>query len=158
MAVADGLEQSCEARVGRHDVAVAALEELSPLARDRVWVFEVFLEQIAREAGVQAVDVSHFTLCSSGVRYQSGWLVTTATAMPTRKLAPPIAAAYVARRSLLPPIPTASNARTMANGISRSGRYAMPVKLTKIDAAARNPATVSAGRLLPYGVELMRAP
>src|SRR5207248_131421 len=46
-------------------------------------------------------------LCSSGGRYHRGWLVTTATAMPTAKHAAPTATAIVARRSLRPPMPMA---------------------------------------------------
>ena len=47
-------------------VARAALEERPPLRRDRLGVLEVLLEQRARVAGVQAVDVMHaHSLCSS---------------------------------------------------------------------------------------------
>ena len=122
MAISSSLQQTSETGMGRDDVAVAALEKLAPLARDRVGVFEVLLEQVACEARVQAVDVSHYVLCSNGTRYQRGWLVITATAIPTAKQAAPIETAYVARRSFRPPIPTAISAIKIANGTSRSGR------------------------------------
>ena len=108
--------------MGCDDVAVAAFEELAPLGWDRIWVLEVLLEQVTREAGVQAVDVSHYILCSNGPRYQRGWLVITATASPIAKQRAPIATAYVASRSLRPPIPAAISESRIANGISRSGR------------------------------------
>ena len=108
--------------MGCDDVTVATLEQLAPLARDRVRVLEVLLEQVTREACVQAVDVSHYVLCSNGARYQRGWLVITATASPIAKQAAPIATAYVASRSLRPPIPAAISESRIANGISRSGR------------------------------------
>ena len=156
MPVADRLEQAGETRMRRYDVALAALEQPAPLSWDRVRILEVLLEQVSREAGVQPVDVGHYYLCSSGGRYQRGWLVTTATAMPTAKETAPTATATVARRSLRPPIPIAISARRIPNGMSRSGRYATPVRQTKIETAARNPAMVSAGRLRPYGVTLTR--
>ena len=69
--------------MSRDDLAVAAFEEPTPFARDRLWVLEVLLEQVAREARVQAVDVSHYVLCSNEACYQRGWLVITATASGT---------------------------------------------------------------------------
>ena len=72
MAVPSRLEQACETGMGRDDVAVAALEQLAPLARDRVRVLEVLLEQVAREARVQAVDVSHYVLCSNEAALPEG--------------------------------------------------------------------------------------
>ena len=146
MAVPGRLQQAGETGMRRDDVAVAALEELAPLARDRVRVLEVLLEQVAREAGVQAVDVSHYVLCSNEACYQRGWLVITATASPIAKQAAAIETAYVANRSLRPPIPAAISEIRIAKGMSRSGRYATPARLTKMPAAARKPATVSAGR------------
>ena len=122
MPVPGSLQQTSETGMGRDDVAVAALEELTPLARDRVGVLEVLLEQVAREARVQPVDVSHYVLCSNEECYQRGWLVITATASPIAKQAAPVATAYVASRSLRPPIPTAISESRIAKGISRRGR------------------------------------
>ena len=122
MAVPGQLQQAGETGVGRNDVAVAALEELAPLGWDRVRVLEVLLEEIASEARVQAVDVSHYILCSNATCYQRGWLVITATASPIAKQAAPVATAYVASRSLRPPIPTAINESRIAKGTIRSGR------------------------------------
>ena len=69
MAVAalERLEQAQQARVGRDELAVAALEQLAPLGRDRVGILEVVLEQVAGVAGVQAVDVvrTHRLCCSN---------------------------------------------------------------------------------------------
>jgi hypothetical protein len=59
MAVACDFEQAGETGMGRDDLAVAALEEQAPFIRDRLWIFEVFLEEIASKARVQPVDVSH---------------------------------------------------------------------------------------------------
>ena len=79
--------------MGRDGLAVAALEEQAPFARDRLWIVEVLLEEIARVARVQAVDVSHYVLCSNEGCYQRGWLVITATASPIANEAAPIATA-----------------------------------------------------------------
>lgn len=122
MAVPGRLQQACETGMGRDNVAVAALEELAPLARDRFGILEVLLEQVAREARVQAVDVSHYVLCSNEARYQRGWLVITATASPIAKQAALIATAYVASRSARPPMPAAISESRIAKGIRRSGR------------------------------------
>ena len=65
MAVSRGLEQPGQTWMSRDDLAVAALEEPAPFGWDRLRVLEVFLEQVAREARVQAVDVSHYVLCSN---------------------------------------------------------------------------------------------
>ena len=121
MAVSRGL-QPHQTGMSRDDLAVAALEETAPFARDRFWVLEVLLEQVAREARVQAVDVSHNVLCSNEPCYQRGWLVITATASPIAKQAAAIATAYVASRSFRPPIPTAISEIRIAKGMSRSGR------------------------------------
>ena len=122
MTVSRRLKQACQTGMSRDDLAVAALEEPAPFGRDRVWVLEVLLEEVAREARVQPVDVSHYVLCSNEARYQRGWLVITATASPIAKQAAPVATAYVARRVLRPPIPTAISESRIANGMSRSGR------------------------------------
>jgi hypothetical protein len=58
-AVTGELEQARDAWMRGDDIASTALEELSPLAGDGVGILEVVLEQIVREAGVEAVDVSH---------------------------------------------------------------------------------------------------
>src|SRR5438876_5716800 len=108
------LDQPDEARIGSDHLAVAALEQPSPLRRDRVRILEVVLEQIARVAGVQTVDVHQF--CCSRACYQSGWLVITATAMPTAEHRAPMNTAAVASRALRPPIATASSERTSATG------------------------------------------
>jgi hypothetical protein len=50
VAIACSLEETREPGMCRHDVAVAALEQPAPLARDRVRVLEVLLEQVAGEA------------------------------------------------------------------------------------------------------------
>jgi hypothetical protein len=50
LAVARALEQAREPRMGGHDVTAPALEELTPLRRDRVRILEVLLEQVACEA------------------------------------------------------------------------------------------------------------
>ena len=49
------------------ELAVAALEELAPLGRDRIGVLEVVLEQEPGVAGVQPVDVlrAHRLCCSN---------------------------------------------------------------------------------------------
>src|SRR5262249_50652066 len=65
VAVARALEQPREPGMRRDQVAATALEELAPLTRDRIWVLEVVLEQVAREACVQPVDVGHYTCCSN---------------------------------------------------------------------------------------------
>src|SRR5688500_17214424 len=100
MSVADGLQQAREARVSGDDVALAALEQPAPFGRNRFGILEVILEEVAREAGVQAVDVSHYCLCSNrssgflypaspAACYQRGLLVITAAAMPTANDAAP---------------------------------------------------------------------
>ena len=122
MAVPGRFQQAGETGMRRDDVAVAALEEPTPLAWDRVGVLEVLLQQVAREACIQSVDVSHYVLCSNEACYQRGWLVITATASPIAKQAAPIETAYVASLSLRPPIPTAISEIRIAKGISRSGR------------------------------------
>src|SRR5262249_59302302 len=91
-------------------------------------------------------------------RYQSGLLVIPAAPTPTTNATAPMPTAPAARREARPPIPAAISAIRSAIGISRSGRYAIPVTLTKIEAAARNPATVSDGRERSYGVELTLEP
>jgi len=53
------VDEACEAGVGRHELARAAFEERAPLARDRLGIFEVLLEESARVARVQSVDVVH---------------------------------------------------------------------------------------------------
>ena len=122
MAVACDFEQAGETGMGRNDLAVAALEEQAPFVRDRLWIFEVLLEEIASKARVQPVDVSHYVLCSNATCYQRGWLAITATASPIAKHAALIETAYVASRSLRPPIPTATRDSRIANGMSLSGR------------------------------------
>ncbi len=122
MAVSCQLQETGETGMRRDDLAVAALEEQAPFPRDRLWILEVLLEEIAREARVQAVDVSHYVLCSNATCYQRGWLVITATASPIAKQAAPIETAYVASRSLRPPIPAATNESRIAKGMSLSGR------------------------------------
>ena len=51
------LEQAGDPGMGRDEVGIAALEERAPLRRHRLGVLEVLVEQGARVAGVQAVDV-----------------------------------------------------------------------------------------------------
>ena len=51
------LQQAQQPRMGRYELAVTAFEQLAPLGRHRIWVLEVVLEQQARVAGVQPVDV-----------------------------------------------------------------------------------------------------
>ena len=51
------LEQTGDARMGRDELGLAALEEGAPLGRNRVGILEVLVEQRARVAGVQAVNV-----------------------------------------------------------------------------------------------------
>ena len=136
------LEQAHEARVRGDDLAGAALEQVPPFRRDRVRVLEVVLEQVACIAGVEAVDV-HYACCSRAC-YQSGLLVTTATAIPTAKHSAPMKTAAIPRRALRPPMPTEMSERRIAIGTRRKGRYATPARLTKIPAAARNPASVCA--------------
>jgi hypothetical protein len=65
VAVPGRLQEAGKTGMRGDDVAVAALEEPAPFARDRVGVLEVLLEQIAREARVQPVDVGHYVLCSN---------------------------------------------------------------------------------------------
>src|SRR5262249_50106467 len=67
----------------------------------------------------------------------------------TTNASAPIPTAQAARREARPPIPAAISAMTSAIGTSRTGRYTIPVTLTKIEAAARKPATVSDGRERP---------
>src|SRR6184192_1461731 len=129
----EGFEQAHETWIRRDDVTRTAFEQTAPLRRDRCRILEVVLEQISRIARVEAVDIHQ--VCCSRDRYQSGWLVITATANPTAKENAPMKTAAVARRALRPPIATASRESTSASGIRRSGRYATPVRLTKIPAA-----------------------
>jgi hypothetical protein len=65
MPVLEPLEQARKAGVRRDDIAATTFEELPPFGRDRIRVLEVVLEQIARETGVQPVDVSHLVLCTT---------------------------------------------------------------------------------------------
>ena len=51
------LQQAQQSRMRRDELAVAAFEQLAPLGRHRIRVLEVVLEQQARVAGVQPVDV-----------------------------------------------------------------------------------------------------
>jgi hypothetical protein len=51
------LQQAQESRMRRDELAVAALEQLAPLGRHCIRILEVVLEQEARVAGVQPVDV-----------------------------------------------------------------------------------------------------
>ena len=51
------LEQPQQPRMRRDEVAVAALEQLAPLGRNRVRVLEIVLEQQPRVSGVRPVDV-----------------------------------------------------------------------------------------------------
>jgi hypothetical protein len=53
------LQQAREARVRGDELAGAALEERAPLARDRLRVLEVLLEERAGVARVESVDVVH---------------------------------------------------------------------------------------------------
>ena len=57
VAALERLEQAEQAGMGGDELAVAALEELAPLLRDRVGILEVVLEQEPGVARVQAVDV-----------------------------------------------------------------------------------------------------
>src|SRR5215210_6809094 len=66
--VTGALEQPRQTWMRRHDFALSAFEQLPPFGGDSVRVLEVVLEQVAREACVQPVDVRHYYLCSSGVR------------------------------------------------------------------------------------------
>ena len=51
------LEQPGDAGMGRHQLGATALEERAPLRRHRLGILEVLVEQGARVAGVEAVDV-----------------------------------------------------------------------------------------------------
>jgi hypothetical protein len=66
-AALERLEQPQQARVRGDELAVAALEELTPLSGDRVGILEVVLEQETGVAGVQTVDVvrTHRLCCSN---------------------------------------------------------------------------------------------
>ena len=58
------LQQSREARKGRDDLGVAALEQGAPLRRDGLGILEVLVEQDARVTGIHAVDIVHLSrLC-----------------------------------------------------------------------------------------------
>ena len=59
VSVTKGLEQPGQPRERGDELAVAALEERSPLGRNRLGVLEVLLEERARKARVQAVNVLH---------------------------------------------------------------------------------------------------
>ena len=67
VASVERLQQPQQAWVRRNELAVAALEELTPFSRDRVGILEVVLEQQTGVAGVQAVDVvrTHRLCCSN---------------------------------------------------------------------------------------------
>ena len=67
VAALERLQQPQQTGVRRDELAVAALEELTPLGRDRVGILEVVLEQQTGVAGVQAVDVvrTHRLCCSN---------------------------------------------------------------------------------------------
>ena len=55
--VATAVKQPGEAGMGRDELGGPALEERAPLGRDRFGILEVLVEQGARVAGIQAVDV-----------------------------------------------------------------------------------------------------
>jgi hypothetical protein len=65
--VAEHLNEPLQPGVGGDELAVAALEELTPLGRDGVRVLEVVLEQEPGIARVQPVDVAvaHTMCCSN---------------------------------------------------------------------------------------------
>jgi hypothetical protein len=65
--VSERFEEARQTGMSGHDVALAALEQSAPLARDRVRVLEVLLEEISGETRIQPVDVGHYCLCSNGV-------------------------------------------------------------------------------------------
>src|SRR5436190_15214007 len=66
VAVAGELQQADQPGMRCDDVARAALEQLAPLARDRFGILEVVLEEVAREARVQSVDVHYILFSKAG--------------------------------------------------------------------------------------------
>jgi nickel-dependent lactate racemase len=74
VAALEGLQEPQQARVRGDELAVAALEELTPLGGDRIGILEVVLEQETGVAGVQAVDVvrAHRLCCSNRDEAKSG--------------------------------------------------------------------------------------
>jgi len=65
MAVAGEFEQARKAGMRGDDVTPSALEELALFGRYRLVILEVVLEQVAREARVEPVDVGHYICCSN---------------------------------------------------------------------------------------------
>ena len=70
LAARQRLEQARDPGVGRDELGITALEERAPLRRHRLGVLEVLVEQGARVAGIQAVDVVRRSslCCTRGVR------------------------------------------------------------------------------------------
>ena len=70
----EGLEELHQPGMGGDELAVAALEQASPLRRDCLGVLEVLVEERPCVAGVQSVDVerAHSACCSSSLRRGGG--------------------------------------------------------------------------------------
>ena len=62
------LEEAVQARVCRDELARPAFEQVPPFGRHRVRVLQVLLEQVARVARVQAVDVHHSVVAAGTTR------------------------------------------------------------------------------------------
>src|SRR5581483_4534241 len=77
---AHALEQTREARQLLDELRVAALEERTPLARYRLGVLEVLLEDRRRVAGVQAIDFRHLSVFCSRACIPADLRVRTAAA------------------------------------------------------------------------------
>ena len=126
------LEQPRDPGMGRDELGIAALEERAPLGRHRLGVLEVLVEQGARVAGIQAVDVLRAHPC-----VVPGALGTPAPGRPSSTADVASApAAWRRRRSRSPTtakaipisrcwrllITVAMSSRITAAGASRNGR------------------------------------
>ena len=76
------LDQPREAGMGGHQLAGPTLEQRAPLARDRLGILEVLLEERAGEACVQAVYFvhAHTLCCTTGIPSRRGSILRLSTA------------------------------------------------------------------------------
>ena len=151
---AEALEQPRETRQRGDERAFSALEELAPFGGHRFGVLEVLLEQRARVARVQRVDiVFHVPFVAAGTT-RVGGRRTTAIVIPITKAAPPTATAIAGRRVFRPAIAVESSASTIDTRTSRSGWKTTEARLVKMDTAARKPLMTSPGLCRSPGTAL----
>ncbi len=148
--------------MGGDQLARAALEEFAPLGGHGVGILEVVLEQEPGVARVQAVDIvcAHSVCCTNEpveIVLDRVWAakrplhpaliqripVMTAIVIPSVQQMTLAAIAKPTRRRCRSDMRAATNASKIAKGMSRTGRYASPTTLVKIETVASNPAIVS---------------